>query len=415
MCDKEVAKEIFRYGVDAVMPKNALSTTVEFCDDLIRVQGQEFGLKKEQKIHIFGSGKAAVEMAKALLEHIPKERVAGGLIVSNYNGEVDGLDVMLGSHPIPTQKSIDVANEMLKRMGALDEDDFFIYLLSGGSSALMELPAFGLGLGELEELNSLLLKSGMKIDEINVVRKYFSQIKGGGLASKVKANGLVLTISDVIGDDLHTIGSAPMLSETKDIDLILKIVDRYKIFDKLPKKIQTILSSRKEASQNLAKIFPHFIIASNRVALQAAKKRAKDLGFKAEIVTDRLEGDVKDVARYIINSSKKYPQKVLLFGGEPTVVVKGSGKGGRNSELTLWVLKMMDGFDDFTFLSGGSDGIDGNSDAAGGVVCREDLREDIDSYLANNDSYHYLKRQNSLLVTKESGTNVMDIMIFIRD
>ncbi len=415
MCNKEAAREIFQYAVNAVMPQNALRTKFECEADKVIVEGEVFRLKRDQKIYIFGSGKASIEMAKAVLDHIPKERVAGGLIVSNYYEELEGIDVMVGSHPIPTQKSIDAAKEMLKRMGKLSEDDFFIYLLSGGSSALMELPAFGLKLDEIESLNALLLKSGMDIKEINTIRKYFSKIKGGGLASKTRADGIVLVISDVIGDDLTTIGSAVMFSEKKDRELVLKISNKYKIFDKLPKNIQNILSKGEQIDTSSDKIYPHFIIASNSVALEAAKERAKALGYEAKMVTDRLEGDVKDVALRIIKSAEAYPQKLLLFGGEPTVVVKGSGKGGRNSELTLWILKMMKDFDDFTFLSGGSDGIDGNSDAAGGVVCKGDLREDIDSYLENNDSYNYLKRENSLLVTRESGTNVMDIMVMIKE
>jgi len=256
-----------------------------------------------------------------------------------------------------------------------------------------------------------LLHHGLSIDEINTIRKNLSQIKGGGLASKTQAKGIVLVVSDVIGDDLQAIGSAPLLADSSTLEDVKTIVDKYNILHLLPNSIKSILASDNTITKTNTQVFPHFLIASNLIALKSAKKFAEKLGFDAKIVTDTLEGDVKEVADFITKSLKNEKEQVLLFGGEPTVQVTGNGNGGRNQELCLWVLKKRE---DVTFLSAGTDGIDGNSDAAGAVVCESDYHDSLEGYLENNDSYHFLKEQNALIMTGESGTNVMDIMILIK-
>jgi hydroxypyruvate reductase/glycerate 2-kinase len=414
MCQKDRAKEIFLSAVEAVKPKNCIKNSVKFEGGVLRVFDKSFDLGNYNHIYLFGSGKASIQMAKEM-EDILGEVISGGVVISNQKASLKRVDVMEGSHPIISNKSIDSAKEMVERFEKMGERDFFIYLLSGGSSAMMELPAYGLSLEELQEVFSVLLKSGMSIEEMNVVRKHLSLVKGGCLASKTKADGVVLVISDVVGDDLKSIGSAPLYYDDSTLQDAKKIVDKYNLFDKLPQKIKDILSHDRFFIKKEGKIFPHIIVASNITALKAAKMKALKLGCSAKIVTDKIEGDVKEVAKEIVSAVKRFSEEVLLFGGESTVVVKGDGVGGRNSELSLWVLKSMDKKDDFTFLSGGSDGIDGNSKSAGGVVCMDDLDSSIDEYLKNNDSYHYLKERDSLVTIGKSGTNVMDIMVAIKE
>jgi hydroxypyruvate reductase/glycerate 2-kinase len=351
-------------------------------------------------------------MAKAT-KLILGDRVKKPLVVSNYDENHKDLEVILSSHPLPSQKSIDAGERLISEFRSMDEDDFYIYLLSGGSSALIEKPVGGVSLEDFIQTTQLLLKNGLSIDEINVIRKSISDIKGGKLGLNSKAKGVVLIVSDVIGDDLHSIGSAPlMLANTTSKDA-KDIVDRYDIFDSLSKSVQDLLIQEQKSSLKRVNEIDHFLLASNILALQSAKDRAKELGLRSKIVSSTVEGDVKDVADFIISSRMQEDVEVLLFGGEPTVIVEGSGNGGRNQELALWVLKKMSTLDDFTFLSAGSDGIDGNSDAAGAVIELSDLNNDIDKYLLENDSYHYLKKEDSLIITGESGTNVMDIMIAI--
>ncbi len=413
MCEKANAKNIFMKALSAVMPKNLISDALRYHDGVLRVQGESFDLRDVDNLYVYGSGKASVEMAKAM-QTLLKDKITHNMVVSNYTEAVNGVEVIESTHPLPSQKSLDAGAKLLTAFEAMGERDFFIYLLSGGSSALIEKPVDGVSLEDFTALTQVLLHSGLSIDEMNVIRKYFSQIKGGGLASKTKAEGIVLVVSDVIGDDLQAIGSAPLLVNSATKQTLMDIVHKYNILHLLPNSVKSILENDNTDLDKAVKKFPHFLIASNKIALLKAQEEAETLGLEVCIVSDSVQGDVQDLAADIVAYVEKYPQKVLLFGGEPTVQVTGDGNGGRNQELCLWVLKKMQKCNAFTFLSAGSDGIDGNSDAAGAVVCQEDYHDSLDAYLENNDSYHYLKEQQSLIMTGESGTNVMDIMIALK-
>jgi hydroxypyruvate reductase/glycerate 2-kinase len=407
------AKEIFLSSLSSVMPKNFIPANVSFDEDILSIKDSSYDLSSYKDVYIYGSGKASIEMAKAT-KLLLRERVKKALVVSNYSEVLKDIEVLESSHPLPSQKSIDAGERLISEFESMADDDFYIYLLSGGSSALIEKPVGGVSLEDFIQTTDLLLKNGLSIDEINIIRKSISDIKGGKLGLKTKAKGVVLIVSDVIGDDLHSIGSAPLLLADTTVKDAKDIVERYDIFKSLPMSVQDLLVSDVMESLENDKKIDHFLLASNILALQSAKDKAKELGLRSKIVSSTLEGDVKDVADFIIESRADEDVEVLLYGGEPTVLVNGSGNGGRNQELCLWVLKKMSTLDDFTFLSAGSDGIDGNSDAAGAVIKLSDLSDDIDKYLLDNDSYHYLKKQDSLIITGESGTNVMDIMIAIK-
>ncbi len=410
MCEKEQAKAIFLGALASVMPKNLIAEALSYHDSILTVENQHFDLSRYKNIAVFGSGKASIEMAKAM-RVLLGERVMTNMVVSNYSQEVEGVEIVESTHPLPSQKSIDAGEKLIEGFEALGEEDFFIYLLSGGSSALIEKPIAGVSLEDFIETTKVLLHNGLSIDEINTIRKNLSQIKGGGLASKTKAKGIVLVVSDVIGDDLQAIGSAPLLADDSTLEDVKNIVDKYNILHLLPNSVKCILENDDSTSRKNPQVFPHFLIASNLIALKCAEKVACEMGLSAKIVSDTLEGDVKEVADFIVKSSYHDKEQVLLFGGEPTVQVAGTGNGGRNQELCLWVLKQREYF---TFLSAGTDGIDGNSDAAGAVVCESDYHDSVQKYLENNDSYHFLKEQDALIMTGESGTNVMDIMIVIK-
>ncbi len=412
MCKKEQAKKIFLEALSSVMPKNLIHEALSYHDSVLSIENQSYDLDTYKNVCIFGSGKASIEMAKAMQGLLGK-RISKNIVVSNYMENVKGIDIIESTHPLPSQKSIDAGEKLIENFEALGEEDFFIYLLSGGSSALIEKPIVGVSMEDFIETTKVLLHHGLSIDEINIIRKNLSQIKGGGLATKTKAKakGIVLVVSDVIGDDLQAIGSAPLLRDETSFKDVKEIVDKYNILHLLPNSVKLLIENDDTTSKNSRGEFPHFLIASNLIALNEAKKAAEELGLSAKIVTDTLEGDVTEVADFIIKSAKRQKDDVLLFGGEPTVQVRGSGKGGRNQELCLWILKQKK---EFTFLSAGSDGIDGNSDAAGAVVCRDDYHDSIEKYLKDNDSYHFLEKQDALIMTGESGTNVMDIMIVIK-
>jgi|LGOV01.1.fsa_nt_gb hydroxypyruvate reductase/glycerate 2-kinase len=372
---KQSAVNIFESALSAVKPKNSIPKRVRLVGNSLHVNQDTYDLKPYKRVFVFGSGKAGYSMALEL-EKILGTRLSGGLVVSPKAHKNTNITFLQSTHPIPSKASLKAGDELLKEFSLLQNDDFYIYLLSGGSSALIESLKSGITLEKLQFITANLLKTSLPIQEINTKRKELSNIKGGGLANATTAKGIVLVLSDVIGDDLQSIGSAPLMSENPP---------------------------------------PHHFIGTNKLALLSAKNRALELGFEVEIVTDALEGDVEDTTAYICEKLKKLKaNSCLLFGGESTVHVKGSGKGGRNQHMVLLALKKLASLKEFAFLSAGTDGIDGNSDAAGAVVDEFTCKDNIDAYLENNDSNSYFKQTKSLIVTGATKTNVMDIMIVLK-
>ncbi len=400
---KKEIREIYEAAVLSVMPKNLI--------------GDSLYLKslKSNKIYLFGSGKASFCMAKEI-ENIMSENIIDGLIITpNEDKNLKRVEVFQSTHPIPSKKSIIASKKMFEKVKDLKDDDFFIYLLSGGSSALLELPSEPISLDDFIKTTQILLQNAVPIEEINIVRKHLSKIKGGNLGAKIKAKGIVLVISDVIGDDLEAIGSAPLFYDSSTFQDAKDVLNKYSLYGKIPLSVKEVLEKEicetpKKANKNIE----HIIIGSNKIALNQAKKYAQSLGYSCDIVTNQLQGDVKIVAKRIVKEILQSDKDVLLFGGECTVNVLGDGMGGRNQELSLRVLKLIKNHPNITFLSGGSDGIDGNTQAAGGIVDSRSYQNDIDDFLQNSDSYNFLKRGDDLLVTGASGTNVIDIMISIK-
>jgi glycerate 2-kinase len=427
---RQAILDIYREALAAVLPENLIRDSVAVVDDALIIKEKVFQMGP--LVHIFGSGKASIGMAKAF-EDIMADRIAGGLIVSNYNdSSFKKIDICIGSHPVPDEKSLRAADLLIERLSALSEDDFFIYLLSGGSSALIERPVPPLTLQDLRHASTLLMNAGASIDELNAVRKHLSMIKGGHLAQMTKARGVVLVISDVIGDDLETIGSAPFYKDQSTFSDAWEILDRYNLYDQVSLGVRAhiekgLAGEVEETPKDESSQIDHIVIGSNGKALQRAKKMASSLDMTARIMTSRLRGEVREVAKVIVAIGEEIavtlnPAEMpvcLLFGGEPTVTVKGDGKGGRNQEMCLAAIKEMGNRPDMIFLSAGTDGIDGNSDAAGAVVDCDSYKRveylglNIDNYLKRNDSNGLLKQTGDLITTGPTGTNVMDIMILI--
>ncbi len=426
---RELLISMFLSAIDAVHPKNLIPASVKIEKSLIQVENHKFPIP--EKFYVFGSGKASVEMAKAI-EKIALERIEEGLVVCNYTEKLKKIEVIEGSHPIPDEKSLYAGDILYKKMSSLYKNDFFIYLLSGGSSALIEKLIPPITLEDLRKLTELLLKHSVPIDEINIIRKHISLIKGGRLGRATKAKGIVLVISDVIGDDLFTIGSAPLYYDKSTYKDAYNILKKYDLLEKVPETVKEVIEkglkgeipdTPKEENPNIK----HFIIGNNFKALKQAKKIAEENGYKSHIMTSQMKGEAREVAKVIVSIGKEIiktenPFKkpvCLLFGGETTVTVKGNGKGGRNQELCLSALNEIKDTESIYLLSGGTDGIDGNSDAAGAVVDKTSYEKalkkglSIDKYLENNDSYHFFKETDDLIFTGYTGTNVMDITILL--
>ncbi len=416
---KEIAIEIFSAGVDAVRPGRVIPEDVRREGEMLVIGGRRYKLPEKGRIVVLGSGKAAIPMANAL-SSVVGDLVSGGVVVSSYEDTLwQKLALKTGCHPYPCRRSIEAADMLIGELAALTPEDFFIYLLSGGSSALIEKPIPPVTLEDLRETTALLLQHAIPIERINCVRKHLSLIKGGKLAQMTKAPGVVLVISDVVGDDLEAIGSAPLFRDNTTREEAVTILKEANIWDAVHGSVREVLGE--SAAETPAKArgdIGHHIVANNQKALEAAKKRAEALGLETVIVTDRLEGEVEEVAERIVASILAQPVSArpvcLLFGGEPTVEVQGTGKGGRNQELALRLLQKIRHHPEIIFLSGATDGIDGNSDAAGGVVTHEDYDLSLPSFLKRSDAYHYLQPRDALIMTGPTGTNVMDLMIAIK-
>ncbi len=432
MINRNSVVKIFSEALKTVLPDNMIRNAVKIEGSYLVIEDTRYRIGDSAKIHLLGSGKAAIEMAKPI-EQLLGERLAGGLVVANYEEEFSNVvRSFASSHPILTDKSVLAAQMLSQELSGLKEDDFFIYLLSGGNSALVEKPISPITLTEMQEMIRLLLAGGVPIEEMNVVRKHLSTVKGGRMASLTKARGVVLVLSDVIGDDLEAIGSAPLYCDSSSYQDVYNILDKYGIRKAVPESIAQVINQGlcgeiPETPKKPSERIDHVIIGSNRKLLERAKEYALSLGISAHVMTSSLRGEAREVAKAIVSLGEeimKYSQPFaapicLLFGGETTVTLRGQGRGGRNQEMCLAVLKELRGNERYIFLSAGTDGIDGASDAAGAVVdggsheMAEQLSLRYDAYLNENNSNEFLAQTGDLIIIGPTGTNVMDMTILI--
>ncbi len=432
---RKLARRIFESAVESVLPDRLITGSVSLEGNKLRILDAVLPLRTDQKVHVFGSGKASVGMAKSLLSLL-KERVAGGIIVTTQltDDDLSPLKVVQGSHPVPDEKSTRGADLLIDGLSHLSRDDFFIYLLSGGSSALIEKPVHTITLPEMQETTRLLLHNSVPIQRIEASRKHLRIVKGGRVGRWTSASGAVLVISDVIDDDLSVIGSAPLYYDPTSFKQCSEILKRVAIWDKIPTSIREIIISGEkgdipETPKKEKDSINHYLLGTNRIALSRAQRIAEEFGLNSYILTSSLAGEAAEVAKVLVSMARNVrryyepfqPPACLLFGGETTVTVRGSGKGGRNQELALAALAEIGGQDNILLLSGGTDGIDGNSSAAGAIAdsgfFMEGARQglSIDRFLEDNNSNEFFQNVGGLLEIGPTGTNVMDITLLIID
>ncbi len=374
--------------------------------------------------YVLAIGKAAVPMMREMLLHVPEPRQA--LVITNPENltEVPGARVLAGSHPVPDQASAEAGVAVIDFLSQTTAQDRVTVLVSGGGSALMVAPASGLTLADKAAVGEALLASGLEINDMNLVRQQLSELKGGGLlrhAAPAPVQAYIL--SDVIGDDLRTIASGPTVSALGDRAAARSILQQAGIWEGLPASVQAHLTSKPDAPP-LPKA-QNTLIGSNRHSLAAMMETAATLGWQPQLVSDHLIGDVAEAVEEILQAVKAVPADqplALVFGGETTVRLAGDGRGGRNQELALRMAQRgaaeLSG--DWLFLSGGTDGRDGPTDAAGGIATPTTWAaivkagKDPAALLANNDSYVALKAAEALLVCGGTGTNVSDVQVFLR-
>ena len=431
------AVDIFQAGLQAVAPGAAIKTSCQLDGDTLTVSGCHYNLSRFEQIFVLGAGKAGASMAKAV-EEILGERVSKGIITVKYDHleVLKKIKIQEAGHPVPDQNGLDGAREIYQLAESATEKTLVICLISGGGSALMPLPLAGITLEDKQKTTRALLACGATIHEINTIRKHLSAIKGGGLAKAVYPATLVtLILSDVVGDDLDSIASGPCVPDSSSFADCQAILTKYSIGDDIPATvllhIESGLAGNVSETPKAGEIFfkktQNVIVASNFNALLKAKEKAIELGYNTLLLSSMIEGETRMVAanhiaiaREIQSHSQPLPQPAcILSGGETTVKIKGTGKGGRSQEFALAAAIKMAGMKNVTVLCAGTDGSDGPTDAAGALADETTADRakaaglDPQQYLENNDSYNFFDRLGDLYKTGPTNTNVMDLRIIL--
>ncbi len=446
----EILESVFKAGLNRVDPlhmmKNQLSLKgSEFVIDT-GTEKHIIDISKFRKIFVTGMGKASSRMALGL-EEILGDRIDSGIIAVKYGHteKLKHIKLMEAGHPVPDEGSINAAKTILSFIDEAGKDDLIINLISGGGSAVMCSPYSGSGgieitLEEKQSVSKILLACGADIHEINCIRKHLSNVKGGRLAEIMyPARSVNLILSDVVGDNLDAIASGATVPDSTTFSTVMEIVQRYGIESRLPAKVMNLFRAGAEGKipdtpkpdSDVFKSTLNILIGTNHHALLASAEEAEKLGCRTEILTSVLTGEAREIAHFFASigreactwrNQKELPLCVIA-GGETTVTLKGDGLGGRNQEMALSLLNNLGrspkNAERIFFLSAGTDGNDGPTDAAGAFASLEIYKKgksmglDPEKYITASDSYHYFEQTGGLLKTGPSGTNVCDIQLLL--
>ena len=422
---RENLQEIFEAGLTAADPQRAVRRGLKLEDGAILAGEKRF---EPRRVFVLAAGKAAGAMAQAAKE-ILGEKISGGLVVTKdgHDPGPDSFETIFASHPEPDERSVEAARKVQEVVESLEEEDLLLALISGGASALLADPAPPIELADLKKLTSDLLKSGADIGEINTVRKHVSVLKGGGLVRLAHpAPTIALLLSDVVGDEPSSIASGLTAPDPTTLDNTRRVLERYGI--EPPDSVADHLQNAEETPASDDPIFENVancICGGGRHAAEAAAKKAGELGYTPLLLTTTLTGDALGAAsmyaaiiREVLASGNPIaPPCAIVSGGEATVSVRGSGTGGPNQEFALALAVELDGVEGWTAFSADTDGNDGSTDAAGGIVDGKtsqrirDAGMDPDGALSDNDSYATLEAGEALVVTGPTGTNVNDVRV----
>jgi glycerate 2-kinase len=403
---REFLLSAFRAAVKEAQPKLCLP---QFLPD-----------RPKGKIVVIGSGKASAAMAAVAEDHYASE--ISGLVITRYGYAVDcqNIEIVEAGHPIPDINGQNATLRILQKLAGLSEDDLVLCLLSGGGSSLLTLPTEGLSLVDKQHINEILIRSGAAVNEINIIRKHLSQVKGGRLAQVcMPANLVTLVISDVVGDDLSAIASGPTVPDPSTFADAIAVVNKYDL--ELPTSAMNILNEGlHETLKPGNKTFDKNrieIVANGQNSLNAAAKVAKAAGIEPIILNDYFDGEARDIGQKIVGVAVAHKYQapcVLLSGGELTVNVKGSGKGGPNTEFLVALAMELKGAEGVFAIACDTDGTDGSGDNAGAMIAPDTLSRarklglDPMDTLIRNDAYSFFDILDDLVISGPTHTNVND-------
>jgi hydroxypyruvate reductase len=428
---------MFQAALRAADPEVAVGRALRRDGAVLRAGARRYDLTRFDRVWVLGAGKASAPMARAA-EKILRSRVAGGLVTTKYGHgtALRRVAVHEAGHPVPDGAGVEGARRLAETAAAAGARDLVVFLISGGASALTPSPVPPITLAEKQQTTRLMLECGANIHEINTVRKHISAFKGGQLARLASpATVITLMLSDVIGDSIDVIGSGPTVPDASTYSDARAILDRFGLLERVPETVrarieQGVAGAAEETPKCGDAAFTrtqNLIVGSNRLAVDAAAARAKELGYRTLVLSTFIEGETRDVARMHAAIAKEIdaagrPLKrpaCLISGGETTVTIRGGGKGGRNQEFVLAAAIDMAGMKKSVVLSGGTDGTDGPTDAAGAIATGETLARasaaglNARDYLARNDSYNFFAPLGGLLLTGPTRTNVMDVHLVL--
>ncbi len=424
-------EQMFQAAVKAVDPYNSVHSI--FASSSV----QQIVQNDYQHVYIVGCGKAVIPMANATEKNL-KNRITDGLVITKYGHLTNELPKQIrfieAGHPEPDNNGLKGANEVKSILQKAGKDDLVIAMISGGGSALWPLPAKDISLDDKQAVTRLLLFSGATIHEVNAVRKHLSAIKGGQAAALASpANVLVLVISDVTGDTLDVIASGPFYPDNSTFLEAWQVIQKYALEDQLPDAVNAHLQQglhgkipeTPKAGDPVFENVRHVMCATNRMALEAAKTKAEDLGYITVLWEEPLVGEAKDTAGYFVNLAKDKAAGqerpfCLVAGGETTVTLgKDHGRGGRNQELALSAAFHIAEKPGWTVASLATDGNDGPTDAAGAIVDSKTISKAEQQglkpggYLERHDAYSFFKHTGELFITGPTNTNVMDMQVAV--
>jgi hydroxypyruvate reductase/glycerate 2-kinase len=419
--------EILDSAIKTVNPYDLVKS--KFHDKKIIINTEKIDINDFENIYLISFGKASVGMAQAVCDSVKIKK--GAIITNELARKVkdDNVTTLIGTHPIPTQENINQTSKLINIAKNCKKKDLLLVLISGGGSSLLCKPR--VNITDMGFVTDLLLKSGANIMEINTIRKHLSHVKGGLLASITKCTTVSLIISDVINDPIGFIASGPTFPDSTTYRDAQEILKKYDLWIKIPDPAKKVISdgikglipeTPKKDDSVFKKVF-NFVIGNNDILCKAVQKKAKKMGYKTVMITNKIDGEARETGKYIVERSCncKYSQKNIAFisSGETTVTLKGKGKGGRNQELILGSMKSL-ADKDIVFASFATDGIDGNSDAAGAIADKYSLARaneknlEIDKILEDNNSYEFFKKLEDLLITGTTGINLMDVQILLK-
>jgi len=437
----EAAQTIFSTALAQGDPYACVLKNLELKNNalVLKAKNKRFPLSSFKRIILAGAGKASAAMAQAVAALVQKTTLPYQGVISVKYGHIKpltGITLMEAGHPFPDENGVRATERILSLCNSAAEDDLIIALISGGGSSLLVSPAPGISLADKIATTKKLLACGAAIAEINAVRKHISNVKGGALAkAAAPATVLNLLLSDVLYDRMDVIASGPFVPDRSTFKDALAVLRKYNIEKQLPAAVTAHLKAGAafRIAETPKQVDPAFnlvystIIGSNALLLEAARQEAEKLGFNTLLLSSFVQGEARELGSFLASIAHEIKTKgrpvsapaCILMGGETTVTLRGSGKGGRNQECALQAAKQIAGLSGTLIYCVGSDGTDGPTDAAGAwcsgqtLVQGEKMGIDVDAYLKHNDSYHYFDKLGGLIKTGPTGTNLLDLYMLL--